>query len=90
MMPLKGEIISSEKVNTVDISSLYSASASVDNLGNVIIGSKNKLFIIHPNLEIMHQIEADVGSIISTAVDKNNQLWLGTASGGLYSAHYLK
>jgi hypothetical protein len=23
-------------------------------------------------------------------VDKNNQLWLGTASGGLYSAHYLK
>jgi hypothetical protein len=90
MMPLKNEIISSEKVNKVDIQSLYSASASIDNFGNVIMASYNKIFIIHPNLEIMHTIDADVGSIISTAVDKNNQLWLGTVSGGLYSAQYLK
>jgi hypothetical protein len=90
MMPLKNEIISSEKVNKVDIQSLYSASASVDNFGNVIVASYNKLVIIHPNLEIMHTIDADVGSIISTAVDKNNQLWLGTSSGQLYSAQYLK
>jgi hypothetical protein len=90
MMSLKGEVISAKKVNIVGIKCVYSASASVDNLGNVILALDSKLFTIHPNLKIMHRIDAGVGPIISTAVDKNNQLWLGTASGELYSAHYLK
>ncbi|XP_055998387.1 uncharacterized protein LOC125646654 isoform X2 [Ostrea edulis] len=90
MLPLKGEMISSEKMNGVCIERAYSASASVDNLGNVIVASNTELFIIHPSLEFMHKIDTGIGSIISTAIDKNNQLWLGTASGELYSAQYLK
>jgi hypothetical protein len=90
MIPLKGKMISSEKLNKVCIKSVYSASASIDNFGNVILGSYTDLFIVHPNLETMHKIDAGVGSIVSTAVDKNNQLWLGTSSGVLYSAQYLK
>ncbi|XP_055995490.1 uncharacterized protein LOC130046368 isoform X2 [Ostrea edulis] len=89
MIPLKSKIISSEKINGVCIESVYSASASVDNLGNVILASNTELLIIDPSLKYMHKIDTDIGSIISTAVDKNSQLWLGTASGGLYSAQYL-
>jgi ligand-binding sensor domain-containing protein len=91
MLPLNGDQISSERVNEVSINDSYSASASVDNFGNIIMGSNNELFIIHPSVEVMHKIESDIdGLITSTAVDKNNQLWLGTALGGLYSAQYLK
>jgi hypothetical protein len=90
MMPLKGEIISAEEVNRVNIRDVYSATASVDNLGNVILASYGDLFIIHPNMETMQRIKTDAGPIISTAVDKNNQLWLGTSAGGLFSAQYMK
>jgi hypothetical protein len=91
MLPLKGEVISSEGVNALSTHNTYSASASVDNLGNVIIGSTTGLVVIHPGLEIIHKIEIDIDeTVFATAVDKNNQLWLGTASGNLYSAHYLK
>ncbi|XP_048780746.2 uncharacterized protein LOC125683532 isoform X2 [Ostrea edulis] len=89
MIPLKGKIISSEKINGVCIESVYSPSASVDNHGNVILASNTEVLIIDPSLEFMHKIDAGIGSITSTAVDKNSQLWLGTESGGLYSAQYL-
>ncbi|XP_048729774.2 uncharacterized protein LOC125647131 [Ostrea edulis] len=89
MIPLKGKIISSEKMNGVCIESVYSASASVDNLGNVILASNTELMIFDPSLEFMQKVNTGIGSIISTAVDKNSQLWLGTASGGLYSTQYL-
>jgi hypothetical protein len=91
MLPLEDGIISSEKINKVCIQNAYSVSASVDNLGNVIVASDGDLFVIHPGLESMHKIDTDIkGCITSIAVDKTNQLWLGTKPGKLYSAKYLK
>jgi ligand-binding sensor domain-containing protein len=91
MLPLKGEKISSRKANKVSTYECNSASVSVDNFGNLIMGSNKAIFIIHPSLEVMHRIETDLDELVtSTAVDKNNQLWLGTASGRLYSCQYLR
>jgi hypothetical protein len=90
MMALKGETVSVEEVNKVCIWNVNSASASVDNLGNVIVSSYTDLFIIHPNMETMHRIHTVLGPISSVAVDKNNQLWIGTYTGGLFTAQYLK
>jgi hypothetical protein len=53
-------------------------SASNGNLGNVIVASNTDLFIIQQNLEMMHKIDAVVGFIVSTFIEKNNQLWIGS------------
>ncbi|XP_061172090.1 uncharacterized protein LOC133181582 [Saccostrea echinata] len=90
LMPLEADRISSVKMNKVNMT-LYSASASVDKLGNVIMASNASLFIINPSLEYMHEIDTGTSEeIISTAVDQQNQLWFGTRSGKLYSTKYLK
>ncbi|XP_062617456.1 uncharacterized protein LOC134279120 [Saccostrea cucullata] len=89
-MPLEADHISSRKMNKANIT-LYSASASVDRFGNVIMASNASLFIINSNLDYMHEIATGTSEdIISTAVDKQNQLWFGTRSGKLYSTKYLK
>ncbi|XP_061166965.1 uncharacterized protein LOC133175851 [Saccostrea echinata] len=90
LIPLEADQISSAKMNKVNIT-LYSASASVDKFGNVIMASNASLFIINPSLEFMHEIDTGISEeIISTAVDQQNQLWFGTRSGELYSTKYLK
>ncbi|XP_062582069.1 uncharacterized protein LOC134243857 [Saccostrea cucullata] len=89
-MPLEVDHISPRKMNKINIT-LYSASASVDKFGNVIMGSNASLFIINPGLEYMHEIPTGTSEeIISTATDQQNQLWFGTRSGKLYSTKYLK
>ncbi|XP_062617470.1 uncharacterized protein LOC134279132 [Saccostrea cucullata] len=89
-IPLETSEISSRKINKVNINA-YSASASVDKFGNVIMASNTSLFIINPSLKYMHEIATGInGGIVSTAVDQENQLWFGTRSGDLYSTKYLR
>ncbi|XP_052699112.1 uncharacterized protein LOC128176662 [Crassostrea angulata] len=91
---LGSDKISSEAINKVVVDKSYSASASVDNFGNIIIGVHSpgpKIVIIDPRLERKHEIRCDFSERIrSTAVDKQNHLWIGTDDGHLYIAKYLK
>nr|XP_034317536.1 uncharacterized protein LOC109621195 isoform X3 [Crassostrea gigas] len=86
--------ISSEVMKKVVVDNVYSASASVDNFGNIIMGVHSpvsKIVVIDPRLERKQEIACDFsGKIRSTAVDKQNQLWIGTEDGNLYIAKYLK
>ncbi|XP_011417316.3 uncharacterized protein [Magallana gigas] len=91
---LGSDKISSEVINKVMVDKSYSASASVDNFGNIIIGVHSpvsKIVVIDPRLERKHEIDCDFsGTVCATAVDKQNQLWIGTEDGNLYIAKYLK
>ncbi|XP_062617467.1 uncharacterized protein LOC134279131 isoform X2 [Saccostrea cucullata] len=89
-IPLETNEISSRKINKVDIT-FYSASASMDKFGNVIMASNTSLFIINPSLEYRHEMATGISAeITSTAVDQENRLWFGTKSGDVYSTKYLK
>lgn len=94
MLLLGSDKISSEVINKVVVDKSYSASASVDNFGNIIVGVQSpvpKIVVIDPRLELKHEIGCGFsGRIRSTAVDQQNQLWIGTEDGNLYIAKYLK
>lgn len=75
----------------MQLKNTYSASTSVDNLGNVIVASGSKIMIIDPSLEHVFEIDTDIqGTILSTAVDQQNQLWIGTEDENLYIVKYLR
>lgn len=94
MLLLGSNKISTKVINKVVVEKSYSASASVDNFGNIIVGvdpPASKIVVIDPRLERKHEIGCDLlGRIRATAVDKQNQLWIGTDDGNLYIAKYLK
>lgn len=91
MLPIHNGGISSRPVNKVQLKNTYSASTSVDNLGNVIVASGSKIMIIDPSLEHVFVIDTDIqGTILSTAVDQLNQLWIGTENENLYIVKYLR
>lgn len=94
MYLLGSDEISTKVINKVAVDKSYSASASVDNFGNIIVGvdpPASKIVVIDPRLERKHEIGCDFsGMIRATAVDKQNQLWIGTDDGNLYIAKYLK
>lgn len=94
MYLLGSDEISTKVINKVEVDKSYSASASVDNFGNIIVGvdpPASKIVVIDPRLERKHEIGCDLlGRIRATAVDKQNQLWIGTDDGNLYIAKYLK
>ena len=91
LFPLENDRISTkDKVNKVSLRNTFSASACVDNHGNVLIGSRLTIYVMDPSLQRLHKIRTDaLGSIRSTAVDHRDQLWIGTYEGNLYAAHYL-
>lgn len=96
MLPLGTDEVSSVPVNKVHVKNACSLGASVDNFGNVIVGSGlvlSKIIVIDPRLERMHKMDFDKpqsGRIRSTAVDQQNQLWIVTDDGKLYITKYLK
>lgn len=91
MLPIHNGGISSRPINKVHLKNTYSASTSVDNLGNVIVASGSKIMIIDPSLEHVFEIDTDIqGTILSTAVDQQNQLWIGTENENLYIVKYLR
>eukprot|EP00105_Crassostrea_gigas_P017067 XP_011434702.1 PREDICTED: uncharacterized protein LOC105333431 isoform X1 [Crassostrea gigas] len=104
MYLLGSDEISSKVINKVEVDKSYSGSASVDNFGNIIVGTDpaasiivgtdppaSKIVVIDPRLERKHEIGCDfLGRVRATAVDKQNQLWIGTDAGNLYIAKYLK
>lgn len=96
MLPLGTDEVSSVPVNKVHVKKACSSGASVDNFGNVIVGSGSLLsniIVIDPRLERKHKIYFDKpqsGPIRSTAVDQQNQLWIVTDDGNLYITKYLK
>ncbi|XP_062582078.1 uncharacterized protein LOC134243868 [Saccostrea cucullata] len=91
MVALEKDGISSTVLNKVFNRNMYAGSASVDNRGNVIIGTGTKLTFINPSLEKSHEISTGFSSnIIATAVDNQDQLWIGTVNGELIAAKYLR
>lgn len=91
MLPLDDGKISLEAINRVRLKNTYSASASVDNLGNVIVASVSKIIVINPSLEHAFKIDTDIQAYIhATAVDQHNQLWIGTHDGNLFIVKYLR
>ncbi|XP_052708459.1 uncharacterized protein LOC128183486 isoform X1 [Crassostrea angulata] len=94
MYLLGSDKISTNVINKVAVDNSYSASASVDNFGNIIVGvdpPASKIVVIDPRLERKYEIGCDFsGMIRATAVDKQNQVWIGTDDGNLYIAKYLK
>lgn len=96
MLPLGTDYVSSVPVNKVHIERACSSGASVDNFGNVIVGSGSLLsniIVIDPKLERKYKIyfeKPQSGPIRSTAVDQQNQLWIVTDDGNLYITKYLK
>lgn len=91
MLPIVSGKISSKAISRVHFKNYFSASASVDNLGNVIVASGAKIIVIDASLERMFKICTDMQeSITATAVDQLNQLWIGTEKGNLYIVKYLQ
>lgn len=94
MYLLGSDEMSTKVINKVEVDKSYSANASVDNFGNIIVGvdpPASKIVVIDPRLERKHEIGCDfLRRIRATAVDKQNQLWIGTDDGNLYIAKYLK
>eukprot|EP00105_Crassostrea_gigas_P017072 XP_011434707.1 PREDICTED: uncharacterized protein LOC105333431 isoform X2 [Crassostrea gigas] len=94
MYMLGSDEISTNVINKVEVDKSYSGSASVDNFGNIIVGTDppaSKIVVIDPRLERKHEIGCVfLGRVRATAVDKQNQLWIGTDDGNLYIAKYLK
>lgn len=83
--------MSSEAINRMHLKNIYSANVFVDNLGNVIVASGSKTIIIDPSLEHVFEMDTDIqGTILSTAVDQQNQLWIGTEDETLYIVKYLR
>ncbi|XP_061168799.1 uncharacterized protein LOC133174628 [Saccostrea echinata] len=90
MVAIEEDGISSVVLNKFFSSSMYAASASVDNLGNVVIGAGTKLIFMNPSLELKHEVNTDIsGNITATAIDGHDQLWIGTVNGELFAAKYL-
>lgn len=96
MLPLGTDDVSSVPVNKVHVKRACSSGASVDNLGNIIVGSgslRSNIIVIDPRLERKHKIyfnKPQSGPICSTAVDQQNRLWIVTDDGNLYITKYLK
>lgn len=94
LLLLDSDNISTEVINKVMVDRSYSASASVDNFGNIIVGTDppdSKIVVVDPKLERKHEIGCSFsGRIRATAVDHQNQLWIGTDDGKLYIAKYFK
>lgn len=81
--------MSSEAINIMHLKNIYSANVFVDNLGNVIVASGSKTIVIDPSLEHVFEMDTDIqGTILSTAVDQQNQLWIGTEDETLYIVKY--
>lgn len=91
MLPIPNSEMSSEAINRMHLKNIYSANVFVDNLGNVIVASGSKTIIIDPSLEHVFEMDTDIqGTILSTAVDQQNQLWIGTEDENLYIVKYLR
>lgn len=91
MLPIPNSEMSSEAINRMHLKNIYSANVFVDNLGNVIVASDSKTIIIDPSLEHVFEMDTDIqGTILSTAVDQQNQLWIGTEDENLYIVKYLR
>lgn len=91
MLPIPNSEMSSEAINRMHLKNIYSANVFVDNLGNVIVASGSKTIIIDPSLEHVFEMDTDIqGTILSTAVDQQNQLWIGTEDETLYIVKYLR
>lgn len=81
--------MSSEAINRMHLKNIYSANVFVDNLGNVIVASGSKTIVIDPSLEHVFEMDTDIqGTILFTAVDQQNQLWIGTEDETLYIVKY--
>lgn len=91
MLPIPNSEMSSEAINRMHLKNIYSANVFVDNLGNVIVASGSKTIVIDPSLEHVFEMDTDIqGTILSTAVDQQNQLWIGTEDETLYIVKYLR
>lgn len=93
MLPIPNSEMSSEAINRMHLKNIYSANVFVDNLGNVIVASDSKTIIIDPSLEHVFEMNTDIQgtcTILSTAVDQQNQLWIGTEDETLYIVKYLR
>lgn len=91
MLPIPNSEMSFEAINRMHLKNIYSANVFVDNLGNVIVASGSKTIIIDPSLEHVFEMDTDIqGTILSTAVDQQNQLWIGTEDETLYIVKYLR
>lgn len=89
MLPIPNSEMSSEAINRMHLKNIYSANVFVDNLGNVIVASGSKTIIIDPSLEHVFEMDTDIqGTILFTAVDQQNQLWIGTEDETLYIVKY--
>ncbi|XP_078341406.1 uncharacterized protein LOC111107084 [Crassostrea virginica] len=91
LFPLENDIISTkEKVNKVSLRDTSSASACVDNHGNVLLCSASTIYVVDESLHCVHKILTEFSSSIrTTAVDHRDQLWIGTYDGNLHAAHYI-
>lgn len=91
MLPIPNSEMSSEAINRMHLKNIYSANVFVDNLGNVIVASGSKTIVIDPSLEHVFEMDTDIqGTILFTAVDQQNQLWIGTEDETLYIVKYLR
>ena len=91
LLPLEDDKVFIRDITKVGSSNVYSASTSIDNHDNVIMGSESQIHVSDPSLQCLHKMRTDIsGSILSTAVDHLNQLWIGTRDGHLYISKYLK
>lgn len=89
MLPIPNSEMSSEAINRMHLKNIYSANVFVDNLGNVIVASGSKTIVIDPSLEHVFEMDTDIqGTILFTAVDQQNQLWIGTEDETLYIVKY--
>ena len=91
LLPLEDDKVFTRDISKVGSSKVYSASTSIDHHDNVIMGSESQIHVTDPSLQCLHKIRSDISdSILSTAVDHLNQLWIGTRDGHLYISKYLK
>lgn len=93
MLPIPNSEMSPEAINRMHLKNIYSANVFVDNLGNVIVASDSKTIIIDPSLEHVFEMNTDIQgtcTILSTAVDQQNQLWIGTEDENLYIVKHLR
>lgn len=90
IFPLETASVSSKEINKVHVNHTYSKTACFDNFGNLIIGLRSEIFVTDPSLERSHEIQTGFPVLVtSTAVDKQNQLWIGIGTGDLYITEYL-
>lgn len=90
IFPLETASVSSKEINRVHVNHTYSKTACFDNFGNLIIGLRSEIFVTDPSLERSHEMKTGFPVLVtSTAVDKQNQLWVGIGTGDLYITEYL-